>query len=291
MPHKYSGLETSLMGESLGGKFIIRCIFVSRSADSDSMIGMNLLNLPIKFTELKLASSERIRLGGGIWQTIVLKFQWNIKWTSDHWQRLKQWFLSGFRTVSFPCAYMFLWVFRVDIWIDFILLTRVFWTPVRVGSVHFCDLQVAWVALLWSDKYCYSSCDPVFNTNSVATLCRQLQEKQALGIFSVESSLAKTKFTFCQKKAFDKVFACLSQYSLLLLRLLTFVQLLESFRCNRLQVGLIWNGATLRRGGCTRPNLPRLWQGGTRLKAPFSLFTRTQKVTEISRIQVPVCFR
>ena len=53
------------MGESLGGKFIIRCIFVSRSADSDSMIGMNLLNLPIKFTELKLASSERIRYGGG----------------------------------------------------------------------------------------------------------------------------------------------------------------------------------------------------------------------------------
>ena len=49
------------MGESLGGKFIIRCIFVSRSADSDSMIGMNLLNLPIKFTELKLASSEGIR--------------------------------------------------------------------------------------------------------------------------------------------------------------------------------------------------------------------------------------
>ena len=165
------------------------------------------------------------------------------------------------------------------------------WTPVHVRSVHFCDLQVAWVALLWSDKYCYSSCDPVFNTNSVATLCRQLQEKQALGIFSVESSLAKTKFTFCQKKAFDKVFACLSQYSLLLRLLLTFVQLLESFRCNRLQVGLIWNGATLRRGGCTRRNLPRLWQGCTRLKAPFSLFTRTQKVTEISRIQVPVCFR
>ena len=59
---KYSGLIDRWVSHTAGWEvYLSRCIFVSRSAGSDSMIGMNLLNLPIKFTELKLASSEGIR--------------------------------------------------------------------------------------------------------------------------------------------------------------------------------------------------------------------------------------
>ena len=138
------------------------------------------------------------------------------------------------------------------------------WTPVHVRSVHFCDLQVAWVALLWSDKYCYSSCDPVFNTNSVATLCRQLQEKQALGIFSVESSLAKTKFTFCQKRLLPKsLLVCSST-----LCCCCGCSPLYSFWNLSGAIGYRWDWS----------EMERLWDGGVALDAICHVFDKVAHV-------------